>query len=85
MEAQEFTSSRQAIGAFAVLFYSLIVAGIIGLIIKAVRGFRIDKDDEVQGIDLAVHAETAYELGDSGGGGAFAGVGHAARNKEVQA
>jgi Amt family ammonium transporter len=76
---------KQAIGAFAVLFYSLIVAAIIGVIIKAVRGFRIDKDDEVQGIDLVVHAETAYELGDSGGGGAFAGVGHSARNKEVQA
>ena len=32
------------------------------------------------GIDLAEHAETAYELGDTGGGGVFAGVGHAARN-----
>jgi len=74
---------KQAIGAFAVLFYSLIVALIIGYIIKAARGFRIDGDDEVSGIDLAVHAETGYELGDSGGGGHFAGVGHAARDKEV--
>jgi ammonium transporter, Amt family len=76
---------KQAIGAFAVLFYSLIVAAIIALIIKAARGFRVDEDVEVSGIDLAVHAESGYELGDSGGGGAFAGVGHAARNKEVQA
>ena len=74
---------KQAIGAFAVLFYSLIVALIIGYVIKAARGFRIDGDDEVSGIDLAVHAETGYELGDSGGGGHFAGVGHAARDKEV--
>ena len=66
---------KQAIGAFAVMFYSLIIAAIIALIIKATRGFRISSDDEVSGIDLAVHAESGYELGDSGGGGHFAGVG----------
>mgnify|MGYP003449417195 CR=1 FL=1 len=34
-------------------------------------------------IDLAEHAETAYELGSSGGGGHFAGIGQSAlRNKE---
>lgn len=75
---------KQAVGAFAVLFYSLIVAAIIALIIKAARGFRVDPEVEISGIDLAIHAESAYELGDSGGGGVFAGVGHAARNKEVQ-
>ncbi len=48
-------------------------------------GIRIDKDQEVGGIDLALHAESAYELGDTGGGGVFAGVGHAARtNSEVE-
>ena len=36
-------------------------------------GFRIDDEDEVAGIDLAEHAETAYELGNSGGGGMFSG------------
>ena len=72
---------KQAIGAFAVLFYSLIVAGLLGLLIKYTIGIRITKDDEVAGIDLAEHAESAYELGESGGGGVFAGVGHAARAK----
>jgi Amt family ammonium transporter len=72
---------KQAIGAFAVLFYSLIVAGILGLLIKYTIGIRITKDDEVAGIDLTEHAESAYELGESGGGGVFAGVGHAARTK----
>lgn len=72
---------KQAIGAFAVLFYSLIVAAIIAVIIKAVGGIRVSKDVEVGGIDLAEHAESAYELGEAGGGGVFAGVGHAARNK----
>ena len=72
---------KQAIGAFAVLFYSLIVAGLLGLLLKYTIGIRITKDDEVAGIDLTEHAESAYELGESGGGGVFAGVGHAARAK----
>jgi Amt family ammonium transporter len=75
----------QAIGAGSVLAYSFIVAMILGYLIKATIGFRIDKDSEVGGIDLAEHAETGYELGDTGGGGIFAGVGHAGRvNSEVE-
>ncbi len=73
---------KQAIGAFAVLFYSLIITAIIALIIRSVRGFRVSTDDEVLGIDLAVHAESGYELGDSGGGGHFAGVGQRSLGRE---
>ena len=62
----------------------LILAGIIALALKATIGIRSDEEDEVNGIDVAEHAETAYELGDSGAGGAFAGVGHTARAKEVE-
>ena len=71
---------KQAIGAGSVLAYSFVIALILGFIIKATIGFRIPEDEEVGGIDLAQHAETAYELGDTGGGGIFAGIGHAARN-----
>jgi len=74
----------QIIAAAGVLVYSFILAGIIAYVLKATIGIREDEEDEVGGIDLAEHAETAYELGDSGGGGAFAGVGHAARAKEDQ-
>jgi len=74
----------QIIAAAGVLVYSFILAGIIALVLKSTMGIREDEEDEVGGIDLAEHAETAYELGDSGGGGAFAGVGHAARAKEVE-
>jgi Amt family ammonium transporter len=68
--------TKQAIGAFAVLFYSLILTFIIGYLIKVTMGFRVSEDVEVSGVDLEEHAESAYELGDSGGGGAFAGIGH---------
>lgn len=67
---------KQAIGAFAVLFYSLILTFIIGYLIKVTMGFRVSEDVEVGGVDLNEHAESAYELGDSGGGGVFAGIGH---------
>ena len=73
---------KQAIGAFAVLFYSLILTFIIGYLIKVTIGFRVSEDVEVSGVDLEEHAETAYELGDSGGGGVFAGVGHRAHGGE---
>ena len=74
----------QIIAAAGVMVYSLILAGIIALALKATIGIRSDEEDEVNGIDVAEHAETAYELGDSGAGGAFAGVGHIARAKEVE-
>jgi Amt family ammonium transporter len=69
---------KQAVGAFAVLFYSLIVATIIGLVLRATVGVRIPDDEEVAGIDKAIHAESGYEFGDTGGGGVFAGVGQSA-------
>ena len=76
---------KQLVGAGAVLGYSLVVTAIIALVLKAVLGLRISEDEEIGGIDLASHAESGYELGDTGGGGVFAGIGHAARhNSEVE-
>jgi Amt family ammonium transporter len=72
----------QTFAALSVLVYSFVMATIIGLIIKKVMGVRVTDDDEVAGIDTAVHAEVAYEFSPSGGGGAFIGTSHAARNKE---
>lgn len=73
---------KQAIGAFAVLAYSFILTLIIGLLIKVTMGFRVSEDTEMAGVDLEEHAEQAYELGDSGGGGIFAGVGHRAHGED---
>ncbi len=38
------------------------VVGIIGLVVDKVMGFRIHEEHEITGIDLSVHAETAYDL-----------------------
>jgi Amt family ammonium transporter len=74
---------KQAIGSFSVLAYSFLITLVVAFAINKTIGFRVSADEEVAGIDLAEHAETAYELGSSGGGGHFAGIGQSSlRNKE---
>ncbi len=53
---------RQAIGAFAVLAYSLVVSTVIALAIRATLGLRLSSDAEALGIDVAEHAENGYDL-----------------------
>jgi Amt family ammonium transporter len=60
---------KQVIGVGAVFAYSFIATMIIGKIVDLTIGFRIPQDQEVAGIDLAIHAERAYELSDNGQGG----------------
>ena len=60
---------RQAVGAGAVLLYSFVVTGVIGMALHKTLGFRVERDAEVSGIDLEEHAETSYDLGSLGGGG----------------
>jgi len=59
---------RQAVGALAVLIYSFVITLFIAWAIQKTIGFRITEEDEVTGIDNAVHAETAYDLSSIGGG-----------------
>lgn len=60
---------KQAFGAFFVLAYSFVVTLIIGFIINRTIGFRVTRDEEVEGIDLNEHAESAYEITGSSRGG----------------
>jgi ammonium transporter, Amt family len=53
---------KQAVASFAVLAYSFIATYIIGFIIKKTMGFRVDEEAEIEGIDTAVHAESAYDF-----------------------
>ncbi|APE38606.1 ammonia channel protein [Nocardia mangyaensis] len=58
---------RQAVGAFAVLAYSLVVAAVIALAIKATIGLRATPEEEATGMDESEHAETAYDFAAVGG------------------
>src|SRR4051812_25777148 len=60
---------KQAVAAFAVLGYSFVLTLVIGFLIKKTIGFRIGKEQEVAGIDEALHAEGAYDFGGLGSGG----------------
>ncbi|MDQ4502252.1 ammonium transporter [Sinomonas sp. ASV322] len=57
---------KQAIGAGSVLGYSFVVSLLIGLLIKVTIGFRVTTEAEEAGVDIAIHAETAYSSTSSG-------------------
>jgi Amt family ammonium transporter len=65
----------QAEGAGIVTVWSFVVALVIGYLVKITIGFRVKPEAEVDGIDVAEHAESAYDYSSAsggGGGGAFA-------------
>jgi ammonium transporter, Amt family len=53
---------RQVVAALVVASYSFVLSWVIGTVIDRTIGLRVDETDERAGIDLAVHAETAYAL-----------------------
>jgi Amt family ammonium transporter len=61
-----------------VTIWSFGIALILGFLIEKTIGFRASKESEVEGIDVAEHAESAYDFAPSTGGGsafALAGLG----------
>ncbi|WP_127784739.1 ammonium transporter [Rhodococcus sp. X156] len=59
---------RQAVGAGAVLAFSLVVTAIIALAIKVTMGLRVEDEAEMMGIDESQHAESGYDLAPISGG-----------------
>lgn len=55
--------AKQALAVLAVGIYSFCASYLIGLVIDRTMGFRVPREEEKSGIDLALHAETAYETG----------------------
>ncbi len=51
----------QVIIALVAIVFSATVTAIIGFALKATLGWRVTEEEEVGGIDLAEHGETAYE------------------------
>jgi Amt family ammonium transporter len=74
---------RQAVGAFAVLFYSGIMTFIIGFLLHKTIGFRVSEEEERAGVDESEHAETGYDLGTFGGGRSLSYAGSAAGQAEA--
>ena len=73
---------RQAVGAGAVLAYSFILTLVIGYAISKTIGFRIEEEDEVEGIDFTEHSETGYDfVSRSGGASVLSGGAPTARSQ----
>lgn len=59
---------RQAVAVVVVLAYALAVTAVIGLVLKYTLGLRADPQHELDGIDDAQHAESAYDFHTPRGG-----------------
>jgi Amt family ammonium transporter len=58
----------QVLVALFAMLWSAVATLLVGLVVKAVLGWRIDEEDEVEGIDFIEHGESAYDLVNRGGG-----------------
>src|SRR3954452_3023149 len=65
---------RQLLGATVVLVYAFVASAVLAWVVDRVLGFRIDEEHEVNGIDLVVHAETAYDLHSTAGARSSGGL-----------
>jgi Amt family ammonium transporter len=54
---------KQALAMVVVGLYAFAVSYVLGMLIERVMGFRVSGEDEVRGVDLTQHAETAYTEG----------------------
>jgi ammonium transporter, Amt family len=78
---------KQLVVQASIAIFAIIWSGgwttVIGLTLKAVMGWRVEADAELEGIDVNEHAETAYDfIGTGGGSPSFASAGAAAASKE---
>jgi Amt family ammonium transporter len=56
--------------AFAIVWTGVLTT-VIALAIKYTIGWRVDEEDEVEGIDFAEHGEAAYDIAPSTGSSHF--------------
>ncbi|MET9489369.1 MULTISPECIES: ammonium transporter [unclassified Nocardia] len=59
---------KQAVGVIVVAAFAFGVTFALGKLIDRTIGFRVSREDEIGGIDFALHAETAYAEGVHGHG-----------------
>ena len=57
---------KQALAMVVVGLYAFAVSYLLGRLIERFIGFRVSAEDEVRGVDLTQHAETAYTEGVAG-------------------
>ncbi len=58
---------KQLVAAGATLAFSFTMTALLVWVLEKTMGFRVDPEHEVAGVDLVIHAETAYDLHITGG------------------
>jgi Amt family ammonium transporter len=58
----------QVLVALGAMIWSAVATLVVALAVKALIGLRIEEEEEIEGIDFAEHGESAYDLGQGGGG-----------------
>ena len=61
----------QLVAMVVAIIFSAVLTLVICLAIHKAIGFRVSEEQEINGVDLSEHAETAYEFGGLGVGGSF--------------
>jgi Amt family ammonium transporter len=59
---------KQIQAAVIVMIFSFVVTYILGTILGKTIGFRVSKDEELEGVDIVLQAESAYDLVESSKG-----------------
>ena len=54
--------AKQALGVVVVMVYAFVVSYALGWLIQKTIGFRVYRDDELNGLDTTFHAESAYDI-----------------------
>jgi len=65
---------RQLVASLATAAFAFGMTWIIATVISRTIGFRASRDDELAGLDVTQHAESAYDLGGVAGGGMLGGI-----------
>src|SRR6478735_10263588 len=59
---------KQVVATLATMTYSFVVTSVLARLLDRTLGFRVDAEHESVGVDLVLHAETAYDLHLTAGG-----------------
>ena len=59
---------KQIQAALIVMIFSFVVTYILGTILSKTIGFRVSKEEELEGVDIVLQAESAYDLVESSKG-----------------
>ena len=76
---------KQIVAVVATLVLGFVMTIVILKVLDAVMGLRVTDDDELAGLDLSQHSETAYSLGGSSYGEYSVGAGSGAFGEAMRA